>query len=52
MLGFDATFLLVLLLNHYFAEKKSGKNDLILPIGLGGFEMVLTLLAKMITIEI
>ena len=48
--GLKATFLLVLLLNHCLAKKRSYKRDLILSINLGGFEIVLILLAKTIII--
>ena len=50
ILGLGATLLLVPLLDHRPAEKQGGKKDSIWPIGPGGFEMVLTLLAEPIAI--
>ena len=50
ILGLEAMFLLVLLLDHRSAEKRGGKRDSIWLIGPGGFKMVLTLLAKTIAI--
>ena len=52
ILSLRAMLLLVLLLDHYSAEKRGGKKDLIWPIGLGGFEIVFTLLAETIAIEV
>ena len=52
ILTLGATLLLVPSLDHRPADKRGGKRDLIWPIGLGGFEMVLTLLAKTIAIEV
>ena len=50
ILGLEATLLLVPSLDHCSAEKQGGKKDSIWPIGPGGFEMVLTLLAETIAI--
>ena len=50
LLGPKAMLLLVPLLDHRPAEKRGGKRDSIWPIGSSGFEIVLTLLAKMIAI--
>ena len=45
-----AMLLLVPLLDYCPIEKRSGKKDSIWPIDLGGFEIVLTLLAETIAI--
>ena len=50
ILGLGAMLFLLLSLDHRPAEKQGGKRDSIWPIGLDGFEMVLTLLAEMIAI--
>ena len=51
IVGFDATFLLMPLLNHCLVEKQDGKKNSIWLIGLGSFEMILILLAKTIAIK-
>ena len=48
--GLRATLLLVPLLDHCPMEKRDGKQDPILSIGPGGFEMVFTLLVEPIVI--
>ena len=50
ILSFEATFLLVPLLDHCLAEKKNSKKDSILPISPNGFEIIFTLLAETIAI--
>ena len=50
ILGLGAMLLLVPSLDHHPVEKRGGKRDSIWPIGPGGFEMVLTLLAETIAI--
>ena len=51
ILGLKAIFLLVPLLDHCFIEKQGNKENLIWPIDPSGFEIVFTLLAKIIAIE-
>ena len=48
--GLEAMLLLVPLLDHYLIEKQVGKKDLIWPIALSSFKMVLTLLVEIIAI--
>ena len=48
--GLKATFLLVLLLNYYLAEKQNNKKNPIEPIRPNDFETVLILLVQMIAI--
>ena len=49
ILTFRATFLMPLL-NYCSVEKRSGKKDLIWPIGPGSFKMVLSLMVETIAI--
>ena len=44
--------MLVLLLDHRFAEKQASKRDLVWPIGPNSFEIVFTLLAKTVAVEL
>lgn len=48
--SFKATFMLMLALNHHFAEKRGRKRDLARPIDPSGFKIVFILLAKTIPI--
>lgn len=48
--SFEATFLLMLLLNHCFVKKLNSKEDLIESISSCSFEVVLTLLIKTVAI--
>ena len=50
ILSLGATILLISLFDYCFIEKKDGKKDLIWPISLNSFKIVLILLAKIITI--
>lgn len=49
--GFKATFILMLLLNHYSVEKWGSKKDLVCFVCSSSFEIVLVLLAKMIVLK-
>lgn len=44
--------MLVPLLDYCFVEKQGGKRDFVCPIGPNNFEMVFTILAKKIAVEI
>ena len=49
--GLKATFLLILFLNYCFKKKQGGKKNLIWPISLSNFAIILRLLAKIIAVE-
>lgn len=49
-LGFEAMFILMLLLNYHSIKKLDGKKDLVGPIGLNGFKVIFILLTKPVTI--
>ena len=51
VLGFEATLMLMLLLNYCSAKKQGSKKNTIRPIGLSNFEIVFTLLAKAVAIQ-
>ena len=50
IVGFKATFILMLLLNHHFAKKQGRKKDLIRLISFNNFKIIFTLLKKLIAI--
>ena len=50
VLGFKATLMLMLLLDHCSAEKRSGEKDAIGPVGLSSFEIIFILLAKAVAV--
>lgn len=50
ILGFEATFMLMPLLNYYYMEKQYSKKDLVVPVGRNGFKLVFILLAETIVI--
>ena len=50
ILGLEAMFFLVPLLDHCPVKKQDGKKDLIWPIGPNGFKIVFTLLAETIAV--
>ena len=52
ILNVKGMFLLMPSLNYFFTELQGNKRDLIWPIGLGNFEIVFILLAKLIAIQI
>lgn len=49
-LAFEATFILILLLNHYSVEKQGGIKDFVRLVGPSGFKIFFILLAKTIAI--
>ena len=51
VLSLKATFILVLLLNHQSAEEQKSKKDLVRLVGPSSFEIILTLLAKLVAIQ-
>lgn len=50
--GFETIFILILLLNHCFAEKQSNKKGWVKLFSSSGFEMVFTLLAETLIIQV
>ena len=52
VLSLKATFILVPLLDHQSAEKQSGKRDSIESIGSSSFEVIFTLLTKLVAIQV
>lgn len=49
--GFGEIFIVILLLDHYFAEKQDSKRDLIEFVGFKNFKIVFMLLLKAIIIK-
>lgn len=52
ILNFEATFMLVPLLDYQSTKKKDNKKDLVKPISHSNITIVFTLLVKAITVEI
>ena len=50
--GLEVIFILVPLLDYQFAKEQGGERDLVGPVCPSGFEVILTLLAELIEIQI
>ena len=49
--GFGATFMLVPLLINQPAEERGGKRDAVGPVGSSSFKVIITLLTKLVVIQ-